>query len=270
MKKNGYLYALLAAAAAGLSACSTLFPPADQPPTISRGKAHGRQVLLTFDSGETDLSTGEILDALAKHHTPAAFFLTGQWVERYPELTRRIAAAGHAIYNHSYSHPLLLHAPEAKIVAQLRQADTAIVRVTGGSSKPYFRAPFGESDANLRRIAWREGYRLVRWTVNPMDWRQEQSLAVAAPARTNATSLGVSGFAWMNAQPAPIPGETNAPPDPVAVFATNTVDQIKPGAILALHLGNPLSGQVLPRILALLKARGYACAPLREGLEGVR
>jgi len=269
MNTHRRLGALLAAAAAGLTACSTFLPPADEPPTITRGRTRGRAVLLTFDAGETDQSTPEILAALAQHHAPAAFFLTGQWVERYPELTRRIAAAGYAIYNHSYNQPLLLHAPEAKIVDQLRRTDAAIVRVTGRTSKPYFRAPYGEADAHLRRVAWREGYRLVRWTVNPMDWRQDVALA-AATTRTNASTLGPSGFGWLNTRPEATPGATNAPPDPIAVFATNTVDKLKSGAILDLHLGNPLSGQALPRILTLLEARGYTFEALADGLKGVR
>ncbi|MCX6996819.1 MAG: polysaccharide deacetylase family protein [Kiritimatiellaeota bacterium] len=268
MRPNSLVLALLTAVAAGLTACSSLFPPEDQPPSITRGDPHRKEVLLTFDSGETDLSTQQILDTLAQHHASAAFFLTGQWVERYPELTRRIAAAGHAIYNHSYSHPLLFHAPEAKILAQLRQADAAIERVTGRSSKPYFRPPYGETDANLRRVAWHEGYRLVRWTVNPMDWRPEQVLT--NQPKTNATSLGTSGFDWMNTRQDRALADTNAPPDPVAVFATNTVAKIKPGAILMLQLGTPLSGKALPGILTLLQARGYACVPLREGLKNAR
>ena len=268
MKKNFYSYALLAAVAAGVTACSTLFPPADQPSSITHGDPDKKQVFLTFDSGETDLDAQQILDTLAQHRVPAAFFLTGQWVERYPELSRRIAAAGHAIYNHSYSHPMLLHAPEAKIVTQLRQADAAIVRVTGRSSKPYFRTPYGEADANLRRVAWHEGYRLVRWTVNPMDWRQAQSKS--DQPKTNATSLGRSGYAWMNSRQDRALADTNAPPDPVAAFATNTVNKIKPGAILVLQLDTPLSGQALPGILTLLQARGYTCLPLREGLKNLR
>jgi peptidoglycan/xylan/chitin deacetylase (PgdA/CDA1 family) len=148
--------------------CATWFPPAD--------------------ARESDLGAAELLDKLHYYRVPAAFCLSGEFVEQHPDLTRRIAAEGHEIYNHSYSTPLLRHAPEARIVEQLRRADAAIVRATGRTSKPFFRPAYGEVDENLRRVAFREDYRVVRWSVTTDDWGNE----FTAQKSTNTLGLGTS------------------------------------------------------------------------------
>ena len=60
---------------------------------------------LTFDCGYENGNTPAILDALKKHHVPAAFFIVGNYLEKNPDLVKRMRAEGHIIGNHSYHHP---------------------------------------------------------------------------------------------------------------------------------------------------------------------
>jgi peptidoglycan/xylan/chitin deacetylase (PgdA/CDA1 family) len=61
------------------------------------------QIALIFDAGN-DIAGISILDVLKKHNVRSTFFLTGRWVELYPDYAKRIAAEGHEIGSHSYSH----------------------------------------------------------------------------------------------------------------------------------------------------------------------
>jgi len=76
-------------------------------PALLRGPQVGRRVALTFDDGPAPVFTEQILDVLRGRNVKATFFLCGKNVERYPEIARRVKAEGHAIGNHTYSHPFL-------------------------------------------------------------------------------------------------------------------------------------------------------------------
>ena len=62
-------------------------------------------IYLTFDAGYENGNTAAILDALKKHHAPAAFFLVGNYLETSPELVKRMVAEGHTVGNHTFHHP---------------------------------------------------------------------------------------------------------------------------------------------------------------------
>lgn len=251
--------------------CATVFAPADAPVTINRGHWTGRQVMFTFDARESDLGAAEVLDKLRYYRVPAAFFITGQFVEQHPELTRRIAAEGHEVYNHSYSNPLLRHAPEARIVEQLRRTEAAIVRATGRSSKPFFRPAYGEVDENLRRVAFREGYRVVRWTVSTDDWKNELTgpTTNAAPALSSGSQRDSSqNFDWTAKQKQnQMPDKDAKPPDPLQQYATNMVARFQSGSIVLFHLGYTNTLQILDPLIKVTRGAGYQIVPLRDGVK---
>ncbi|TAN38667.1 MAG: polysaccharide deacetylase family protein [Verrucomicrobia bacterium] len=252
-----------------VAGCTLIAPPADTPATISRGTGAHRQVMFTFDARENAAVAAEILDVLHRYRVPAAFFVTGQFVEQHPDLTRRMAAEGHEVYNHSYSNPLLRNAPEAKIVEQLRCADAAIVRATGHSSKPFFRPAFGEADENLRRVAFREGYRVVRWTVASDDWKDSLAIStssnmlVATTARNRDTS-----FSWTDKQKQDqLPEKDAVPPNPALVYATNIVQRFQPGSIVLFHVGYTNTLQMLEPLIKVTRGQDYVIVPMRDGIK---
>jgi peptidoglycan/xylan/chitin deacetylase (PgdA/CDA1 family) len=101
-----YLWIGLALAAAVVGAYWLLMSPYSQVfgSYPYRGGDADRRVALTFDDGPNEPYTSEILDYLAEQDIRATFFQVGVCVERHPETTERIAAAGHVIGNHSLTH----------------------------------------------------------------------------------------------------------------------------------------------------------------------
>jgi hypothetical protein len=65
----------------------------------------GKVLYLTFDAGYENGFTEEILDVLQELQVPAAFFLTGDYLSREPDLVRRMTAEGHIVGNHTMTHP---------------------------------------------------------------------------------------------------------------------------------------------------------------------
>src|SRR5256884_9658192 len=80
---------------------------------VGRGPTRERVAYLTFDDGPNPGATAPILETLAASDVPAAFFLVGEHVRRFPEVARRVAAAGHEGGNHTLRHPKL-HFPGAR------------------------------------------------------------------------------------------------------------------------------------------------------------
>jgi peptidoglycan/xylan/chitin deacetylase (PgdA/CDA1 family) len=127
-------------------------------------------VALTFDDGPSE-GTPAILDVLAQYRAPATFFQVGANVERLPEVARAVAAAGHAIGNHSYAHPLFCFRSPGFIEADLRRAQLAIREHTGIEPE-WFRAPFGVRWFGMGRVQRRLSLTGVMWSAIGYDWKR--------------------------------------------------------------------------------------------------
>jgi peptidoglycan/xylan/chitin deacetylase (PgdA/CDA1 family) len=108
------------------------------------------EVVLTFDDGPWPATTSRVLAALARECVHATFFLIGKPVSEHPELVRRIAAEGHTIGTHTWSHPSLMRIkPEAAIMEidhGISAAEAALHRTAAAASiAPFFRFPGFES-----------------------------------------------------------------------------------------------------------------------------
>ena len=100
------------------------------------------ELALTFDDGPNPAWTPRLLDILASHDVRATFFLVGRFAQAEPELVRRIAAAGHLIGNHSWSHPNLALTATGRIDEELQRTSETLEQITGAPVR-YFRPPFG-------------------------------------------------------------------------------------------------------------------------------
>ncbi len=87
-----------------------------------------------------------------------------------PELVSEISERGHAVGNHTESHPNLFWKPSAQIRVELRLAHSAIKNAFGAPPK-WFRPPFGYRNPWLAAEARELSMRLVMWTLLPRDWR---------------------------------------------------------------------------------------------------
>ncbi|MGD8238533.1 MAG: polysaccharide deacetylase family protein, partial [Armatimonadota bacterium] len=100
-------------------------------------------VALTFDDGPDRKITPRILEALATHGARATFFVLGERVRRHAGLLRRMATRGHAVGNHSFSHPARPSAEEAE--EELHKTEQLIRGATGRPPR-CFRPPYGITD----------------------------------------------------------------------------------------------------------------------------
>lgn len=129
-------------------------------------------VALTVDDGPDPRWTPALLDLLARHDVPATFFLIGARSAEHPRLAARIAAAGHAVGNHSMHHPQPFAALRpAALRAEIGHAQDQIAQATG--QRPVlFRAPGGGWSRAVLGTAAESGLTAVDWTVNPSDWKE--------------------------------------------------------------------------------------------------
>lgn len=126
---------------------------------------------LTFDCGYENGYTCQILDALQKHHAPAAFFVVGHMIESAPDLIRRMADEGHIVGNHTFHHPDMSQISEqTAFQKELDDLATLYQETTGLKLGKFYRPPQGKfSEQNLQQ-AKALGYKTVFWSLAYVDW----------------------------------------------------------------------------------------------------
>jgi peptidoglycan/xylan/chitin deacetylase (PgdA/CDA1 family) len=132
---------------------------------VFRVPTREKVVALTFDDGPDPEWTPKILDTLRRYRVKATFFMIGKRMEQYPELVRRVVLEGHAIGNHTYTHPRNIEEDtRTRIAWELEQCERVIERITGSRTR-LFRPPRGRLDATVFAIAEDEGYRVILWSI---------------------------------------------------------------------------------------------------------
>jgi peptidoglycan/xylan/chitin deacetylase (PgdA/CDA1 family) len=200
---------------------------------VSRGDPGRRTVALTFDAGADVGWAAQILDTLDQSSIHASFGITGRWAEQHPDLVRRMATAGHLVVNHSYEHrsftgvsakPPLLSPADRR--ADVEHADEVIRSITGRTTRPWFRSPYGDHDASVDAGLGSIGYRYnVLWTVDSLGWQGLSAAAITARCLRGAA----------------------------------------PGAILLFHVGSQSQdAAALPAVIAGLRQAGYGFGTVAE------
>ncbi|MFA5051505.1 MAG: polysaccharide deacetylase family protein [Patescibacteria group bacterium] len=157
-----------------VASSSSSFSVADCTKVISRASTDQKQIALTFNVGT--VKEGEIdrlLAALKAGAVPADFFVRGDVAETNAVMVKKVSDAGFSVYNLSYSYPHFNDLPAPSVAEQLTKADQAIGQVTGTSTKPFFRPPYGEADADVLAAVTEAGYCPVTWTVDALDWSSD-------------------------------------------------------------------------------------------------
>jgi peptidoglycan/xylan/chitin deacetylase (PgdA/CDA1 family) len=208
------------------TACAT--PPGINPVSsveIDRGRTDQPRIALTFDAGGPATPTSQILDILAKHHLHVTWFITGQWANANPDLLRRVVADGHEIGNHTMTHPDLTTLSDTQVCQQLTQAEQVIYGITGHTTRPFFRPPYGARNAHVRALAANLGWRTVYWTIDTIDWRDD------------------------------------ATPD---LITTRVMNNLANGVIVLMHAGSTVEAQTLDSLITKIEQRGYHIVPLSQ------
>ena len=135
-----------------------------------------KKIALTIDAAWQDDKTPFILSTLEKYGVPATFFLCGFWVEQYPDMVRKIAEAGHEIGNHSMTHPHMSKLTQSQIIDELNAFEACADPIIGKRTV-LFRAPYGEYNDNVIKTLHEQGYEVIQWNIDTIDWREERSAA---------------------------------------------------------------------------------------------
>ncbi len=152
------------------------------------------ELALTFDDGPNPAWTPQLLEILASHDVHATFFLLGSRAQAEPALVRQIAAAGHLIGNHSWSHPNLALAPASRIEQELSRTTQALEEIAGVPVR-FFRPPFGARRPAVFRIARQLGLVPVLWNAMTSDWKNPSADAIASRLTSAIDNLASRGRA---------------------------------------------------------------------------
>jgi peptidoglycan/xylan/chitin deacetylase (PgdA/CDA1 family) len=206
-----------------VTSIGVIAPSREEAQVVYAGPGTAPAVGVTFDTGVAPGKVPEVLDLLNKYNRYATFGVTGEWAVTNPGLLKRIVDEGHAVINHSWSHPSFTGedteteplAPE-DIVDQLARTEEKIQEIVGVSTKPYFRPPYGDYDSRVNRVAKAQGYDYnLLWTVDGLGWDGSSAKYVKSITLSNA----------------------------------------RPGAIYLYHTDNPTEASVLEEIIQGLEEK---------------
>ena len=155
------------------------------------GELPPRALLLTFDDGPHPRFTPQVLDILDRYGVKAVFFLVGQnlgaWRDDRVESLRNagivqdILRRGHAIGNHSHTHPFLPRLDELHVAQEIDAAEELLAAATGGRREraPLFRPPYGARNALVLADVAERGLRSVLWNIDSRDWADPVPRSIA-------------------------------------------------------------------------------------------
>lgn len=146
-------------------------PSQFQGTTLSHAKLDSRHkaIALTFDDGPWPTTTVQILDLLKKNNIKGTFFWVGRYLQTYPELGKQVAAAGHAIGNHTWNHQYIKYNEEG--AASEIDRTTSLIEELTGIRTSIFRPPGGILNNGLAAYAQKRNYTVVMWSADSLDWR---------------------------------------------------------------------------------------------------
>ncbi len=179
---------------------------------------------LSFDAAWGADYTDDLLNILHRHQVRATFFLVGFWVEKYPDVAQRIAAAGHEIGNHSATHPNLVPLTAEQIALEVSRTHEIIRQATGVPPR-LFRPPFGAYSNRVVETLTALGYHTIQWSIDSLDWR------------------------------------TEATPQSIVDRVTT---RAHPGAIVLFHNNATYTPQALEPIIISLREQAYSFVPIGE------
>ena len=207
----------------------------ENPPIlVQRGHDDRPWVALTLDAGASAAPVPRMLQTLREHHVQITFFLTGKWIEENPDLARQIVADGHEIANHTFDHPDLTRLDDDAIRQELADTEELMRQMTGATTRPLFRPPYGAYDERVLRVAEEAGYLPIYWTLDSLD-------SVGEPKTPEFLLKRITGKL--------------------------TPEQLR-GAIILAHCGSEPTADALPRILDRFAELGFEVKKVSEVLEG--
>ena len=136
------------------------------------------KIALTFDDGPHPRYTPLILEILDEYGIKATFFTVGINAHYYPDTLRMVAARGHEIGNHTYSHPRVGHMDQNKLENEIYLCEETIYEITDCKTK-LFRPPEGMIDSGILNVLQGLDYRVILWDIDTRDWAHTSPKEIA-------------------------------------------------------------------------------------------
>lgn len=192
--------------------------------TVTRIPTAQPLLALTFDDGPHPVLTPQLLDLLRARGIRATFFVIGRNAERHPALLQRMAAEGHEIGNHTWSHPSLFGLSDAAVLDQIDRTNRAVFEAVGRPPVT-LRPPYGNLyDRQRLMLHGARAMPTILWSVDPQDWRR--------------------------------PGS--------AVVSRRIVEGSHAGGVVLAHDIHAATVQAMPSVLEGVVARGFRCVSVSE------
>ncbi len=184
-----------------------------------------KKIALSFDAAWGNEDTGKILEILQKQDVHVTFFMTGGWVESYPDDVKAILAAGHDLGNHSENHKNMSQLSDQEKKDELMKVHTKVQELTGYEMF-LFRPPYGDYDNAVVNVAKDCGYYTIQWDVDSLDWKD----------------YGVDSI----------------------IKTVTQHKHLGNGSIVLCHNGAKYTAEALDTLIATLKNEGYTFVPISE------
>lgn len=129
-----------------------------------------QKVAISFDAAWGADKTEKIMEICKEYGVNATFFLTGFWIEDYPEMVKKIDENGFEIGTHSSNHPDMTKLSKSQMQMELEDCCKLITDITNKKVE-LFRAPFGAYNDTLLETATEMGLTTIQWDVDSLDWK---------------------------------------------------------------------------------------------------
>ena len=199
---------------------------------VVRGPRGKSEIALTFDAGAESECFEELIAALEKANVHSTFFITGNWAQKNRDCAAAITKHGHEVGNHTWNHLNLTKQPDNVVREEISRAEVILNELTGQSPRRLWRAPYGERDDRVLRVASILGYRSIYWTLDSLD---------------GVEAVKTSQF--------------------LIDRITQKSDPELDGAIILMHVGFKSTADALPAIIANLQGRGFHFVTVSKLLE---
>ena len=153
------------------------------------------------------------------------FFMTGGWVDTYPDDVKALYKAGHELGNHSQNHKQMSTISAAECEDEITKVHNKVKKLTGYDMK-VFRPPYGDYNDVLIESAEKCGYHAIQWDVDSLDWK----------------NYGV---------------------EPIVNTVLNH-KSLRNGSIILMHNGAKYTAQALPKVIEGLQEKGFQIVPISK------
>ncbi|PKM40269.1 MAG: polysaccharide deacetylase [Firmicutes bacterium HGW-Firmicutes-8] len=137
---------------------------------IYQGSAQQKKMALTCNVVWGEEYVPEMLKILKKNNVKMTFFMGGEWVKGFPDLTKEIAK-DHELGNHSYSHPHPTFISREENIDEIKRTEQEVYKVTKIKTQLYA-PPYGEFNNTVLQAAGESGYKTILWSIDTRDWQR--------------------------------------------------------------------------------------------------